>query len=120
MIRQLNLSNFETYFILGCVDFEKNEKRRVLLNISIRFCDDVEACENDALDDTICYASLALFINEKLENASFNLIERAAQFLYAEITNYLGDKKYMKSVEVIKPQPPVTNLESASFVCSDW
>jgi dihydroneopterin aldolase len=59
-------------------------------------------------------------VDEKLKNADFNLIEKAAQFLYDEISAYLNDETILKRVTVTKSSPPVENLENASFTCSDW
>ena len=91
MQTQLNINNFETYFILGNNPEEKNEKRKVILNVSILFKNSiiVKACENDELKDTICYSTLLKYISGKLESAQFNLIERATQFLYGLIKDYV-------------------------------
>lgn len=120
MIQQLNINNYETYFVLGNNAGEKSQKRRVILNISLRFSDNILACKNDELDSAICYSSLLNFLEKYLENANFNLIERAAQFIYDIITEYLKNNKASIRIEVIKPQPSTKNLESSSFVCSDW
>lgn len=119
MIRQLNINNYETHFILGHNPCEKMEKRRVILNINIRFLDNIFACHDDRLDNTICYSSLLSLIEERLKNVDFNLIERAAQCLYDTIFERLKNDKIMIRVEVIKPVP-IENLESSSFICSDW
>lgn len=120
MIRQLNINNYETYFVLGNNAGEKSQKRRVILNISLRFSDNILAIENDKLDSTICYSSLLNFLETHLENANFNLVERAAQYIYDIISEYLKNNIASIRVEVIKPQPSSKNLESSSFICSDW
>ncbi|MDR2157834.1 MAG: dihydroneopterin aldolase [Holosporaceae bacterium] len=119
MVRQLNM-RYETDIILGNEDFEKREKRRIIVDICLRFPKKNRACSSDNLGDTICYAQLSNFINDKLQNSDFNLIERVADFLYEEITFYLNDKTILKRIKVAKPEPPVNNLESASFIYSDW
>ena len=102
----------------------------MILNVSILFKNDVvvKACENDELENTICYSTLLKYISAKLDSAQFNLIERAAQFLYELIKNYVYEKfsenkidkkNILIRVEVIKPNP-MKNLESSSFICSDW
>ncbi len=120
MIRQLNINNYETYFVLGNNVGEKSQKRRVILNISLRFLDNIPAVENDELNSTLCYSFLLNFIEKHLANASFNLIERAAQYIYNIISEYLKNNKISIRVEVIKPRPSTKNLESSSFICSDW
>lgn len=122
MYRQLNINNYETNFILGNNEDEKIEKRRVLISISLRFSEENASCRSDNLADTVCYASLLEFIEAKLQNASFNLIERAAGFIYEAIGEYLKDKTnhVQRRVEVTKIAPPVAGLESASFVVGEW
>lgn len=126
MIRELNINNYETYFVLGNDLCEKHEKRKVILNISIRFLDSIVACENDQLSSSVCYASLLNFIDQKLIDSNFNLIEKAAQYVYDSVTEFVScDVRIIKRVEVIKPNPGACaltplRLESSSFVLSDW
>lgn len=127
MYTQLNINNFETYFILGNNPEEKLQKRKVFINISIRFLENkIDACDSDNLKDTICYASLLNFISQKLQSAQFNLVEKACGFLYEIVSDYVKNQlaadsqKFLLRVEFIKPRPSSKNLESASFICSDW
>ena len=127
MYTELKINNFETCFILGNNPEEKIAKRKVILNIIIRFPDQtLRACSTDDLSNTISYSGLLKYINKKSENANFNLIEKAAKFIYDITLDYIKSsldtdpEKIMLHVEVIKPNPPVKNLESASFVCSDF
>ena len=119
MIRQLNIINHEIYVILGDNDFEKHEKRKVVINLCLRFSKKNNACHNDNIDETVCYEKLTNFLDAKLKNTKFNLIERMAQFLYDEVSSYLNDSSILKRIEVIKISP-CTDVKSASFVCSDW
>jgi dihydroneopterin aldolase len=120
MIRQLNINNYIAYVVLGNNVQEKQKKRPVVVNVCIRFADDVPACHNDNIKDAICYASLLNFLNAKLDNISFNLIERMAQYIYDVISEYTEGTNTLKRVEVIKYDPPYDNLNNSSFVCSDW
>jgi dihydroneopterin aldolase len=120
MIKQLDVSNYETYIILGNNDCEKLEKRKVIVDVSLRFLEKNDACSSDDLQETVCYSSLLNFVDEKLKDANFNLVEKASQFLYDEISKYLNDETILTRVKVTKPSPPVENLGSAAFVCSDW
>ena len=127
MYTQLNINNFETYFILGNNPEEKLEKRKVVINIAIRFPESrVSACDSDDLRDTVSYSGLLKFILQKLQSAQFNLIEKACGFLYEIVSDYVKNQlaadsqKFLLRVEVIKPRLSSKNLESASFVCSDW
>jgi dihydroneopterin aldolase len=119
LIRQLDIS-WETNIILGNENFEKYKKRKILIDISLRFPEKNIACSSDNIDDAVCYAKLSSFLNERLEKTEFNLLERAARFVYDEISSYLNDATILKSVRIVKPAPPATDLKSASFSCSDW
>ncbi|MBQ7674248.1 MAG: dihydroneopterin aldolase [Alphaproteobacteria bacterium] len=91
MYKQLNITGYKTYVILGNNPEERAEKRPITINVSLRFLQDNMACNSDDLSNTICYSSLLNFLEKKLENASFKLIEKAAQFIYDSITEYLND-----------------------------
>lgn len=120
MYRQLNINNYKTRFILGNNEDEKAAKRKVIINISLRFLNKNASCSSDNLNDTICYSSLLAFLDSKLYDSRFNLIERAAQFIYEEICNYVNTPDIQKRVEIIKENPLKQDLASTSFVISDW
>lgn len=124
MYRQLNITNYKTHIILGNNPEERNDKRPIIINISLRFLRGNAACNSDDLTNTVCYSSFLNFLEKKLENNNFKLIEKAAQFIYDSVTEYLKDNSnkqdIQKRVECIKPNPPVNNLEAVSFVVSDW
>jgi dihydroneopterin aldolase len=120
MIKQLNVNGFKFFLVLGYNQSEKFQKSPIIININLRFSEDVSACKNDKIEHTVCYSSLLNFISRKLENKTFNLVECVAQFVYDEISDYLNNDKILKRVEVIKSSTPIANLESASFICSDW
>jgi dihydroneopterin aldolase len=120
-MRQLDIVNYEIYVILGNDDCERKDRRRIIADISLRFTDKNDACRSDDLGETVCYANLMDFLEEKLRHTQFHLLERITQFLYDEISVYLGNKTdVLKYVRVTKIDPPVENLKSASFICSDW
>lgn len=145
MYSQLNINGYHSAFILGNNPEEKLKKCEVIINISLRFIGQNSSCETDNLENTICYAKLLKFIDKKLLNAQFNLIERATSFVFKCLGEYLdqycdlktkGFKKVLKKLELIKVEPAIhgfasnqnsliptefqTYLESASFVISDW
>lgn len=119
MINELSISGYRSKFILGNNESEKNAQRCVILNIWIRFPEQNHACTSDNLEHTVCYSSLLEFLNEKLNGANFNLIERATKYVYDQITEFIHDENVMKKVELIK-ENPINELQSASFICSDW
>jgi FolB domain-containing protein len=129
MIRELNINNFKTELILGNNSEEKCLRRPVVIKIGLRFeqSDSLgcPACFSDDLNDTICYAALTGMLSEKLEQSQFNLAERAAQYIYDEILDFikksgLAERATIRVV-LIKPNPlGAENPESISFICSDW
>ncbi|GHT93759.1 dihydroneopterin aldolase [Alphaproteobacteria bacterium] len=121
MIRQLNINNYETYLALGNDEHERRKWRPVVININLRFPDDFSACGDDNIEGTVCYYSLLDFIDKKLGNEEFRLIERVAEYVYEAVSEYVGCSNVLKRVEVIKPRPiSDKNLGSSSFICSDW
>lgn len=130
-VYQLDITNHLSCFVLGSNPEEWSEKRRVIVNISLRFQLPNIACSTDKLSDTVCYAGLLRFLDLKLENARFDLIEKATQFVYEVVEEYISENvavlypgKILKKIEVIKTDPFCRKncdfLESASFLISDW
>lgn len=119
MLNELYLSKYKTNFILGNNDEEKFSSREVTVNVWIRFPTEISACENDNLKDTICYETLIKFLDTKLSDSRFNLIEKATKYIYDLITEFIKNEKVLKKVELIK-EKPIDKLELASFICSDW
>jgi len=120
MIRELSINNYEIFVVIGNNDDEKLVKQRIIINIKLRFPRGNDACYDDCLDHAVCYSQLIDFLNKELKDAQFNLIEKAAQFLYEKISGYLNNETILKYVEVTKPSIIIDNLESASFICADW
>jgi dihydroneopterin aldolase len=120
VVRQLNINKYETKFVLGNNASEKCEVCRVVIDVSLRFLDDMPACVSDDLGDAICYSSLTKFIDEIFMGADFNLVERASQFLYDKLSLCLKNYPVLKRVELTKPFSSGELPESVSFVCSDW
>jgi FolB domain-containing protein len=121
MIRQLNINSYKTHIILGNNDYERYSKRPVVLNICLRFSDDDVKKDPDDLENTVCYDSLLHFIDKKLENTGFKLIEGVAKYVYDIVSEYIKIGNVLKRVEIIKPCPlGKNNLESSSFIYSDW
>jgi FolB domain-containing protein len=112
--------DYEIHLLLGNNESERLKKQRVILNVSLRFSGDNGACHSDSLEDTVCYSKLLAFIDEKLKNARFNLIERAAEFLHDEISDYLNNGEILVRVKVVKFPYAIKNPDGVSFICSDW
>jgi dihydroneopterin aldolase len=120
VIRQLDIADYEMYVIIGDHASERYEKRKIVIDVSFRFTKDNSACKSDNISETVCYSDLVDFMEKKLQNTEFRLVERAAQFLYDEISAYLNDVSILKYIKVTKVAPPVKNVKNVSFICSDW
>jgi FolB domain-containing protein len=120
VVRQLNINSYKVYIILGNNECERHDKRLVILNISLRFLDSVVK-NHDDLKNTVCYDSLLNFIDKKLKNTQFRLVEGVAEYIYDMISEYVKNENILKRVEIIKPYPLLEDkLENSSFICSDW
>ena len=123
MYKQLNINKYMVNIILGNNEDERINKRPVIINISIRFLNENRACDNDELNQTICYATLLDFLKKQLEKTNFKLIEKVTQFIYDKINEYVKENRISNiqlRVELIKTNPPAEGLESAAFIISDW
>ncbi|MDR0555741.1 MAG: dihydroneopterin aldolase [Holosporaceae bacterium] len=120
MIKQLDLLGYEMFVIVGSREEERITKHRILVNISLRFSEKNMACDTDDLSHTVCYEELISLVDAKLQNSSFNLIEKIAKFLYDEISTHLNNSTILKRIRVTKPELPIKNLPSAAFLYSDW
>jgi FolB domain-containing protein len=118
--QELKINGLKVAFVLGNNKSEKLVKRSVIFNFTLRFGYDNKACYSDGLNDTVCYSGLAKAIRLGFEGKSFNLIEHAAQFAYQVAGEYLCNTNILKRVEVVKIFPELSELQSASFIYSDW
>lgn len=64
---------------------ERGQEQAVLLDLEIRFPTPPQACENDNLDDTVCYATLINHIRANLENKHYHLVEHLSADIYAMV-----------------------------------
>jgi dihydroneopterin aldolase len=123
---ELRFERYRTCAILGVDPYERRQPREIFVTVILRWTTCPRACENDNLEETLCYATLARAIDGALQGHTFLLLERLTGFLYDQIRSFVtstektwgGDVRL--SVKVTKPYPPVRGLPEASFTCSDW
>lgn len=72
------IENLRARCIIGVFPKERKHKQDVVLNITL-FTSIKQAAKTDKLDDAIDYKSLRDDILERVENSSFNLIEKLAE-----------------------------------------
>jgi FolB domain-containing protein len=97
----IRIKDLPTRTILGVYDREKMAKRRVVLNIELQ----IEGCRggsSDAINDAVDYDIIEERVMQRMENASYNLIERLVTDI-AEFIFTLDTRIARISIEADKP-----------------
>jgi FolB domain-containing protein len=76
----ISIPNLKAKTILGVYDWEKEQKREVVINLTV-VVDASDAMESDAIEDTLDYHILSQEIVEFLDANSFSLLEALAKAL---------------------------------------
>jgi dihydroneopterin aldolase len=99
---------------VGVNDFEKKDGQPFQVDLQL-FCDELQACETDRLEQTIDYGKIFDLVASTVEQAHFDLIERLAGKI-AE--NVLSAFTLVKAAEVTvrKPKAPIKGNFSAMGV----
>jgi len=82
MITTLHIKQLALSVNLGWRNKERDKEQAVFLDMIIRFNHAPIACENDHLEDTLCYATLVEHIRENIDNKHYKLIEYLAAEIY--------------------------------------
>ena len=121
MNSQLILEKLNLHVKLGHTAEERLLPQRVILQIKLGFDSLLDACTNDNLMNTICYADLADDLQQFCNDRSFKLIEALAYQLYQFLKIKLSEKINAK-INIflcITKNPQLATLEQASFSISD-
>ncbi|MFZ2485707.1 MAG: dihydroneopterin aldolase [Candidatus Rickettsiella isopodorum] len=122
MNSQLILEKVNLLVKLGNSVEERQLPQKVSLQIKLGFDRLLDACTNDNLMNTICYANLADNLQQFCDDRSFKLIEALTyqlyQFLKIELSEKINDKKINVFLCITK-NPQLSKLEQASFSISD-
>jgi dihydroneopterin aldolase len=115
----LSLTNYSTLIRIGVTENERLIPKKVTFNIKFFFSKLPLSCNNDELNDTICYNHIAQIINLYCENNEVKLIEKLCfdifNLLRAEVNSNI--KIWIK---IIKHNPLTDNsLQQAEFEFSD-
>ncbi|MGC1855115.1 MAG: dihydroneopterin aldolase [Candidatus Aquirickettsiella sp.] len=121
MNSQLILEKLNLHVKLGHTAEERHLPQKVTLQLKLGFDSLLDACTNDNLMNTICYANLADELQQFCDNRSFKLIEALAyqlyQFLKIKLSEKINDK--INIFLCITKNPQLATLEQASFSISD-
>jgi 7,8-dihydroneopterin aldolase/epimerase/oxygenase len=103
---------------LGCYEHEKRRKRSVSIDIEIYFKEPPLGVRTDRLEDTVCYAELARYLREAVEDKSFDLIEKLSKYLHECSCDFLvkaGIKVAVVKVTSHKILPKAVGIRGGAF-----
>ena len=97
----IKIKDLQGLTTLGVYEWEKQAKRLVVLNLEMHLSDH-KAGDSDNMEDAVDYAMLEERIVQRLENSSYNLIEK----LVTDIGTYiLSLDKRIDSVSIEADKP---------------
>ncbi len=105
---------------LGCSEEERAHPQDVDLDLALRFPAPPQACETDALKDTVCYADLIDAARAHCREREYRLLEKLAAELLARLRLEVPTEVELW-LRVTKLYPPVPELRGGvSFSLGDW
>jgi 7,8-dihydroneopterin aldolase/epimerase/oxygenase len=121
MKSQLIIEKLNLHVKLGHTPEERQLPQKVCVRIKLAFDRLPNACINDKLAHTLCYASLAKDLQQFCDRQSFKLIEALTYQLYQFLKIKLIEKLNAKvSIFLsVTKNPPLTSLEQATFLMSE-
>ena len=110
----IKIKNLSLRTIIGFNDWEREKKQDVIVNAAIEF-DAAGAAETDTVDYSLDYKSITKNVISEVENSSFHLLEKLADF----ILNIIMENENVLSVTVEVDKPHSLRFaESVSVVVS--
>jgi len=110
----IKIKNLSLRTIIGFNDWEREKKQDVIVNAAIEF-DAAGAAETDTVDYSLDYKSITKKVISEVENSSFHLLEKLADFILNIIME--NENVLSATVEVDKPHS-LRFAESVSVVVS--
>jgi 7,8-dihydroneopterin aldolase/epimerase/oxygenase len=111
---QVHLQGMVFYGHVGVHESEKVRGQDFIIDASL-FCPPLAACESDALDQTIDYGQAYALIQDIVQNARFDLIERLADEIAARLLDRFQLAE-MVEITVSKPHAPISGHFQAMSV----
>ncbi len=105
----LRMHRLELDVHLGCEADERARPQKVELDASLHFATPPGACRSDRLDETVCYAELAIVARELVARREFRLVEHLGQELLAAFRRRIRSEVRL-DLTVRKVAPPVEGL----------
>jgi len=102
----LQLKALEVSVRLGCFEEERAEPQVVRFTLRLRFPDRPQACESDAIEDTICYEEIARVVSMTAQAREFRLVEHLAWTVHQKVGELLPPSTVL-SLKLHKPSLPM-------------
>ncbi len=96
----LKIKNLRLKTAIGVYDWEKNFDREIIINLEIE-TDFLSALQSDKLEDAIDYNEIAQKVKKFIHENKFNLIEKMAQSLLAEVMSDFRIKKCKLEIDKV-------------------
>lgn len=113
------LKGFRCDVSIGWTSPERETLQPVEFDIEIKLSEHPNACENDLLEDTICYKTISDVVANVCKESSFKLLEKLAFVVVNEIRKQLSPNAKIK-LKLTKLNPPISGLHGgASVLLSD-
>jgi len=115
----LSLNDLQLEVNLGAGKQERSVKQNILVSFKIFFPKKPKACDNDNVEDTICYFKLSQIIEDYCRNREFHLLEYLCVRLHEQLRSNMKESARLW-VRVDKCKPPIENIKgTTSFEYSD-
>ncbi len=96
----LKIKNLRLKTAIGVYDWEKNFDREIIINLEIE-TDFLSAFQSDQLEDAIDYNEIAQKVKKFIHENKFNLIEKMAHSLLAEVMSDFRIKKCKLEIDKV-------------------
>ena len=94
---------------IGCTAEEREIAQPMKVKIKLYFSDPPQACTNDSLENTICYAEICKQVLNTTQHRYFETVEYLAMELYNKIRSIVSPDNKI-SLALQKTKPPVVGL----------
>lgn len=110
----ITLNDLRLNINLGLYEEERNAPQEVRISFKLFFKDAPKACNNDDIQDTVCYFTISEAIKAYCSDKEFKLIEYLAKELHGEIKKITPPM--VKIWVMVEKHPPIKKLAgSAAF-----
>ena len=113
MTYKVSLTEVVLEVTLGVYDFERQDKQKVHVDVTLDFLDLPQGCISDQLEDVICYAKLNACLLKTANEKPYRLIEHLGYRLTEAVFKMLSIPADIR-LSLYK-KPPLENVKLAGF-----